>query len=69
MQTQQHISISNNNNAIKHSEFHQPQQHQLQIQINGGKNSEQIAKLPVAPVKGVKATQVTLSAAGPITDL
>lgn len=77
----QHVSI-NNNNANKNSlqsEFHQPQQHQLQIQINGGESKIQqqqrksgdgqlVGKL-VSPPKGVKATQVTLSAAGPITDL
>jgi hypothetical protein len=79
----QQVSI-NNNNANKNSlqsEFHQPQQHQLQIQINGGESKIQqqqqqrkssdghlVGKL-VSPPKGVKATQVTLSAAGPITDL
>jgi hypothetical protein len=76
-------SNTNNNSANKHSlqsEFHQPQQHQLQIQINGGevkrKSVEQatnggsvtVGKL-LSPPKGVKASQVTLSAAGPITDL
>lgn len=81
-QQQHHVSI-NNNNANKNSlpsEFLQPQQHQLQIQINGGENSiskqqqqrkngdQGIGKL-ISPPKGVKATQVTLSAAGPITDL
>ncbi len=79
----QHVSTNNsslNNNANKNSlksEFHQPQQHQLQIQINGG-DSRQMRKSSVdqqtvgklvSPPKGVKATQVTLSAAGPITDL
>lgn len=80
----QHVSSNNsslNNNANKNSlqsEFHQPQQHQLQIQINGGDTKPQqrrssvdqqtVGKL-VSPPKGVKASQVTLSTAGPITDL
>lgn len=79
LQTSQHVSINNNKNSLP-SEFQQPQQHQLQIQINGGdaiskqqqlrKSSDQssVGKL-VSPPKGVKASQVTLSAAGPITDL
>ncbi|KAG5683621.1 hypothetical protein PVAND_012894 [Polypedilum vanderplanki] len=72
----------NNNSANKNSlqsEFHQPQQHQLQIQINGGEvkrksvdqatnGSVTVGKL-LSPPKSVKASQVTLSAAGPITDL
>lgn len=88
--SQHHVSINNhtlnnnNNNAniknsLPSSEFLQPQQHQLQIQINGGdvaiskqqqqrRNSDGVGKL-VSPPKGVKASQVTLSAAGPITDL
>jgi hypothetical protein len=79
----QHVSTNNSsliNNANKNSlqsEFHQPQQHQLQIQINGGDGKQQrrssvdqqtVGKL-VSPPKGVKASQVTLSAAGPVTDL
>lgn len=70
------ININTNKNSLQ-SEFHQPQQHQLQIQINGGDGKQQrrssvdqqtVGKL-VSPPKGVKASQVTLSAAGPITDL
>lgn len=81
----QHVSTNNssiNNNPIKNSlqsEFHQPQQHQLQIQINGGESKQQqqrrssvdqqtVGKL-VSPPKGFKASQVTLSAPGPVTDL
>lgn len=69
------ININANKNSLQ-SEFHQPQQHQLQIQINGGDGKQQrrssvdqqTGKL-VSPPKGVKASQVTLSAVGPITDL
>lgn len=76
---------NNNNTANKNSlqsEFHQPQQHQLQIQINGGdvkrkvnietsqqKNGLQTVGKLLSPPKSVKASQVTLSTSGPITDL
>lgn len=78
-----HTNNNSNNSANKtslQSEFHQPQQHQLQIQINGGdvkrKSSidqtsggvQTVGKL-LSPPKSVKASQVTLSAAGPVTDL
>lgn len=93
---QTNINQQNNTTAINKSanknslqlEFHQPQQHQLQIQINGGDmkrkiNVEQsqqsksngniittqtVGKL-LSPPKSVKASQVTLSTTGPITDL
>lgn len=89
--TNHHHKPNNPNNCANknslQSEFHQPQQHQLQIQINGGemkrKSVDQqqqqhktqqngsvtvVGKL-LSPPKGVKASQVTLSTAGPITDL
>lgn len=81
------MNHSNNaNNANKHSlssEFLQPQQHQLQIQINGGdamkkRSAEQNVSTPTGAQttgklmspKTAKASQVLLSSAtGPVTDL
>jgi hypothetical protein len=73
------------NNANKNSlpsDFLQPQQHQLQIQINGGdsknrRSAEQHVSTPVGSQttgkllspKSAKASQVILSSAGPVTDL
>lgn len=80
-------SNSHANNANKKtslsSEFLQPQQHQLQIQINGGeaekrRSAEQHVSTPVISQttgklmspKTAKASQVMLSSAtGPVTDL
>lgn len=84
--TKNNTNNSANKNSLQ-SEFHQPQQHQLQIQINGGDVKRKISTIEhsqpkngsvtttqtvtklLSPPKGVKATQVTLSTSGPITDL
>lgn len=74
---------STKNQASVTSEFLQPQQHQLQIQINGADGSnkrspeQHISKSmgglttgKLLSPKTAKASQVTLSsAAGPVTDL
>lgn len=81
-----HPNNSHANNANKPplpSEFLQPQQHQLQIQINGGdqtnrRSAEQHVSTPVGSQttgkllspKTAKASQVMLSStSGPVTDL
>ncbi|XP_070495625.1 GATA zinc finger domain-containing protein 14 isoform X2 [Chironomus tepperi] len=84
--TKNNTNNSANKNSLQ-SEFHQPQQHQLQIQINGGDVKRKISTIEhsqpkngsvtttqtvtklLSPPKGVKASQVTLSTSGPITDL
>ncbi|KAL7030838.1 hypothetical protein ACKWTF_006805 [Chironomus riparius] len=84
--TKNNTNNSANKNSLQ-SEFHQPQQHQLQIQINGGDVKRKISTIEhsqpkngsvtttqtvtklLSPPKSVKATQVTLSTSGPITDL
>lgn len=77
--TNHHHFNNHANNANKNSlpsEFLQPQQHQLQIQINGGDGTKRrnedgnhtTGKL-LSP-KTAKASQVMLSSAtGPVTDL
>lgn len=80
--TNTHFIVNANKNSLP-SEFLQPQQHQLQIQINGADknstkrlsenvtataNNQTIGKL--SPPKTAKASQVHLSSAnGPVTDL
>lgn len=83
--TNHHHFNNHANNANKNSlpsEFLQPQQHQLQIQINGGdmtkrrseEGSPAIANQTTgklsSPPKSALATQVMISSAtGPVTDL
>lgn len=82
-----HTPINQANGANKNSlssEFQHPQQHQLQIQVNGGeqakqrRSAEQHVSTPVSSQttgklmspKTAKASQVMLSTtAGPVTDL